>query len=296
MNKNNIAVSVIVPVYNVALFLADCLESIIHQTLQNIEIIAINDGSTDKSPEILKQYAQKDKRIKIITQENKGLSAARNVGINEAQGEFISFVDSDDWIDPTFLEKLYQSAIAHKADIACCGYYEYGSQGAVTNIFEFKNEFEAISLHDKIFKLNVIVWNKIYNRQKLLENNLFFREGLRFEDMYFTPMAMEKLGKAVWVTGVYYHYRYNPTSITKSDENVKKQNERLAASTYYYYFLYSRKIKTPYEDIQQKRFAWHEKRRYRILGIKCITVLMSKERTIIYLFGLPIWVLERKVN
>ena len=295
MNKNNISVSVIVPVYNVALFLADCLDSIVNQTLQNIEIIAINDGSTDKSAEILEQYAQKDKRIKVITQENKGLSAARNVGINEAQGEFISFVDSDDWIDPAFLEKLYQAATAQKADIACCGYYGYGSQGAVTDIFEFKNEFEAISLQDKI-KLNVVVWNKIYNREKLIKNNLFFREGVRFEDMYWSPIVMEKLGKGVWVTGVYYHYRYNLASITKSSKDVQKQNEALAANTYYYYFLYSHKIKTPYEDIQQEKFAWHEKRKYRILGIRCITVLVGKERTIIYLFSLPVWILEKKLH
>ncbi len=296
MNKNNISVSVIVPVYNVALFLADCLDSIVNQTLQNIEIIAINDGSTDKSAEILEQYAQKDKRIKVITQENKGLSAARNVGINEAQGEFISFVDSDDWIDPAFLEKLYQAATAQKADIACCGIYWYGPEGKVTWIYEYPETSIALTLKEKLDKFRIPVWNKIYNREKLIKNNLFFREGVRFEDTYFTMKTMESLGKGVWVTGVYYHYRYNLTAITKGDIDIKKKNEVLAARTYESYFLYSRKIKTPYEDIQQEKFAWHEKRKYRILGIKCITVLVGKERTIIYLFGLPVWILEKKLH
>ena len=296
MNKNHISVSVIVPIYNVELFLADCLDSIVNQTLQNIEIIAINDGSTDRSAEILEQYAQKDKRIKVITQENKGLSAARNVGINEAQGEFISFVDSDDWIDPAFLEKLYQAATAQEADIACCGIYWYGPEGKVTWIYEYPEASIALTLKEKLDKFRIPVWNKIYNRQKLIKNNLFFREGVRFEDVYWSPIVMEKLGKAVWATGVYYHYRYNLASITKSSKDVQKQNEALAANTYYYYFLYSHKIKTPYEDIQQEKFAWHEKRKYRILGIKCITVLISKKRTVIYLFGLPVWILEKRLH
>ena len=294
MNKNNIAVSVIVPVYNVELFLADCLESIIHQTLQNIEIIAINDGSTDKSPEILEQYAQKDKRIKVISQENKGLSVARNVGLKQAQGEFISFVDSDDWIDSTFLEKLYQAAMAQKADIACCGFYWYGSQGKVTWIYECPETNTPLTLKEKIDKFTIPVWNKIYKREKLLENNLFFREGARFEDLYWTPNVMEKLGKGVGIRGVYYHYRYNLTAITKAEESVEKQNERLAASTYYHYFLYSRKIKTPYEDVKQHKYDFREKRKYTILGIKCVTVLIGQKGAKVYVFGIPVWTCQKK--
>ena len=113
MNK----VSIIVPVYNIEKYLAKCLDSLINQTLEDIEIICVNDGSTDNSAEILNEYAQKDCRIKIINQDNAGLSAARNTGINAANGEYIGYVDSDDWIDLNFYEKLYNAAKDTDADI-----------------------------------------------------------------------------------------------------------------------------------------------------------------------------------
>ena len=111
-------VSIIVPVYNVENYLIDCLDSLINQTLKEIEIILINDGSTDNSLKIINLYAQYDSRIKIIDQENKGPSSARNRGLDVSQGEFISFIDSDDWIDNDFIEKLYLSALNNNCDIA----------------------------------------------------------------------------------------------------------------------------------------------------------------------------------
>ena len=101
-----VKISIIVPVYNVEKYLPECLESLIHQTLKDIEIICINDGSTDNSLSILKDYAKKDSRIRIINKENWGISAARNSGINTAMGDFLSFIDSDDWIDLDFFENL----------------------------------------------------------------------------------------------------------------------------------------------------------------------------------------------
>lgn len=118
---NKIFVSIIVPVYNVEKYLARCLNSLIEQTLYEIEIICVDDGSTDNSPKILKQYADKYPNIKIITQTNKGLSAARNTGMNHAQGKYIGFVDSDDWIDKDFYEKLFYTAQKYNASISAAG-------------------------------------------------------------------------------------------------------------------------------------------------------------------------------
>ena len=111
-------ISVIIPVYNAEKYLEKCLNSVIKQTLKDIEIICINDGSTDGSLNILQKYSEKDKRFIIIDQKNSGQSVARNKGLSVAKGEFIGFVDSDDWIDDDFYEKLYDAAIEYKADIA----------------------------------------------------------------------------------------------------------------------------------------------------------------------------------
>ena len=115
----SIAVSVIVPIYNVEKFLKRCLDSIINQTLKDIEIICVNDGSTDGSAEILDQYKNLDNRIIVLNCKNQGPSVARNTGMKIARGEYVSFVDSDDWIDNDFLEKLYVAAKKHDADAAC---------------------------------------------------------------------------------------------------------------------------------------------------------------------------------
>ena len=111
--ENKIAISVIVPVYNAEAHLRKCLNSILHQTFKNIEVIVVNDGSTDSSGEICDQYAKEDKRIKIIHQEKKGVSAARNMGVSQAQGTFIGFVDGDDYLDQKMYEKLYEKSFLH---------------------------------------------------------------------------------------------------------------------------------------------------------------------------------------
>ena len=125
------AISVIVPIYNVEPYLSQCLDSIISQTLADIEIICVNDGSTDNSLQILQKYAAQDNRIKIINQPNQGLSAARNSGIDVATGEFIGFVDSDDYIAPDFYETLYTVAKKYKANIAASNIIKFNQKQPV---------------------------------------------------------------------------------------------------------------------------------------------------------------------
>ena len=189
----NIAVSIIVPVYNVEKYLKRCLDSLINQTLSNIEIICINDGSKDCSGNILTEYALKDERIIVIDQENAGVSIARNVGMEVAKGEYIGFVDSDDWVDLDYFEKLYNSAKQNNCDIAVAG---------VIRLNKFKRKFylnydKLIITNDKDKKFELCdipeqgcVWNKIYQTNLLKSFNLKFEEGIYYEDAIFSPQAL----------------------------------------------------------------------------------------------------------
>ena len=128
-------ITVIVPVYNVEKYLRRCLDSIIRQTYQNLEILCIDDGSIDNSGEICEQYAARDARIKVIHQENQGLSTARNRGLDTATGEYIAFVDSDDYIAADVLEQLYQSAVSSDATCVICGYNCVDSNGSILSTY-----------------------------------------------------------------------------------------------------------------------------------------------------------------
>ena len=203
-----IKVSVIVPVYNVEDYLIECLTSIINQTLKEIEIICIDDCGTDNSINILKEYAKKDDRIKIIShKENKGLGPARNTGIKESKGEYISFIDSDDYISRDYLENLYNTIIKYDTDIVSTINIKRVVGEAISlysiNINKYlsifqkifkKNHFEGISnANIKDEKENtknypfVVAWNKLYKRSFLLDNDLFFmdiKKGSEDEDFY----------------------------------------------------------------------------------------------------------------
>lgn len=184
-----------------------CLSSIVNQALKEIEIICINDGSTDNSLEILQQYAQNDKRIVIINQNNQGQSAARNAGIKEAKGEYIGFIDSDDWADETMFEKLYADAKSFESDITICsvnvydektGKFDTNDPYMTLNLFpkSFKSKvFSYKDCLDFLFRICVVPWNKIYKTSWIQENNLKFCEGINFEDMIFAVETLIKSEK-----------------------------------------------------------------------------------------------------
>lgn len=215
----NPKVSVIVPVYNVEKYLERCLQSVIKQTLRDIEIICVNDGSTDRSAEILQKFADSDRRIAVITQENQGLSVARNVGISAATGEFIGFVDSDDWVDLNFFESLYRAAITHNAEIACGSIIRDYESGKKRNKVVFSKEELVVQPKEKYLITGVprhcYVWNKIYNRKALQQSGVQFQRGIAFEDISFTTRALYFLKNLVTVPGVFYHYWVNRESITR---------------------------------------------------------------------------------
>ena len=215
-------VSVIVPVYNVEKYLEKCLESLIHQTLKEIEIIIINDGATDSSPKIIERYTQKDSRIKTINQKNQGLSGARNSGLKIAQGEYISFIDSDDWVDQDFLEKLYNSAKNNNADIAMTTIIRKREKIQKYRVHYIKeNVYET--LEEKIKACNIptccYVWNKLY-KKNLLEN-MEFSINRYFEDMLWIPEIIKKANKIVTTRYTNYYYRVNNNSIVKKVQSPK---------------------------------------------------------------------------
>jgi len=226
-------ISVIIPVYNVEKYLENCLESVINQTLSEIEIICINDGSTDNSLQILKDFAQNDKRIKIINKGNSGQGAARNIGMQYATGQYISFIDSDDWIELNMYEKLYENAKNLNSDIVMCpirlfdestiefnyddpyynlGYFNESYENRVFNHIETKHFF---------FNISVTPVNKLYKSNFLYEINAKFPENLIFEDNPFFYYIYLNARKVSLVRDFLYTYRVNRFNSTISKSNKK---------------------------------------------------------------------------
>lgn len=241
-------ISVIIPVYNTEKYLPACLDSVCSQTFQDIEIICVNDGSTDKSGEILAKYAEQDKRIVIINQENKGQSKARNVGLNIAKGCYINFVDSDDRLPNFALQTLYQIVQTTNVDIVMSEKrlsHPLLSSGAVhwqmhTNVVEdFVNNPDVFSA----------VSNKLY-RAELLKDHRFI-EGIYFEDWPFLTTLMGKIKKFATTQTPCYIYREDNESTTRSPFTTKKVDSYITGIRYVYDFYKDR----PELKLVQKRMA-----------------------------------------
>ena len=220
-------ISIIIPAYNVQEYIKQCLESIINQTYKNLEIIVVNDGSKDKTLDIIESIAKDDSRIIVINQENQGVSAARNNALKGVDGDFVMFVDSDDWLDLDTCEVLIKEAVEENADIVMCGYVrEYKEKSMPKAMFDeeriiFKNEEVKDKLHRRIFgplgnelsapeKLNAIttIWGKLYKASVLRDLEFVPYEEIGMcEDGYFNIFAFEKTKKAVFIKKFLYHYR-----------------------------------------------------------------------------------------
>lgn len=200
MTENDIKVSVIIPVYNVENYLRQNLQSVADQTLGDIEIICVDDGSTDSSYSIIEEFAEKDSRFIPVKQENGGAGAARNNGLRRARGKYLSFLDSDDFFDPTMLEEAYNKAEETKADFVVFGsdqYYEdtnaFKSVSWVVRYPELPpyQPFGRRAMTDNIFKVFVgWAWDKLYNREWVLANDLWFQEQRTSNDMLFVFSAV----------------------------------------------------------------------------------------------------------
>ncbi len=222
-------ISVIIPVYNVEKYLSRCLDTVLAQSFEDdLEIICVNDGSTDASPEILQAYAKFDPRIRIINKENGGLSSARNVGISVANGEYILFVDSDDWISTNTVEVLYKNAVENNSDVVLFGYVKGNSDlspKTFMGVIECQQFpiFNAEIVSESMLKLlPVSVWCKFYKTDFLKGNNITFIENIIYEDVPFWAEVFTQAKTISYINEPLYFYRENREGqITKQiDESV----------------------------------------------------------------------------
>ena len=211
-------VSVVVPIYNVEKYLNRCLDSLVNQSLQDIQIILVNDGSTDESGKIAKKY-QKENPEKVIylEKENGGLSDARNYGMNYADGEYIAFLDSDDYIEKDAYEKMYNKALEENSDYVECDFiWEYPDKIVKDIRLAYSNKKEMLQ------NVRVVAWNKLIRLNILKEYDIKFPKGLRYEDIEFTYKLIPYLDNCSYVNEAFIHYTQRVNSI------VNVQNERTA--------------------------------------------------------------------
>ena len=237
-------ISVIIPVYNVERYIEYCLESVINQTYKNLQIILIDDGSTDKSGEICDKYALLDNRIEVIHKENAGLADARNKGLEKAKGKYIAFLDSDDYIYPTFYKSLYKLTKEYAADIGECEFLRINieekekAKEIIEKVNENKSIIERVCTNIEALKLlygprlnpylkKVVVWNKIYKKE--LFKNIRFPVGKLHEDEYTTFKILYSAKKIITTNRVLHGYMQTKNSIMRQEIKQKRIDDNLDA-------------------------------------------------------------------
>ena len=227
MMNNSPLISVIMPIYNVEKYLSACLDSVLAQTFQDIEIICVNDGSTDTSTEILHEYAKKDERIRIISQTNQGQSVARNYGYREARGKYIYYMDSDDVIHKQLLEIVYHLAQTHDADMVCFQYQKNFNAVLAQKVIDWKTlKFKLtdnpllVSLHARHFRMTFNVWSKFFKREML--NDISFVKGIHFQDWPYVYEVLTKHPRTIIIDEKLYFYTINPASVSNVKCNPKQ--------------------------------------------------------------------------
>lgn len=272
-------ISIIVPIYNVENYLVECIESIINQTYENIEIILVNDGSTDRCGEICDYYKKKDFRIKIIHKKNGGLSDARNAGLNIAKGKYVGFVDGDDWISKTMFENLYNCCKNFDTSISTCGRIIVNDN--ITQKRKFESEAKVISSEkalDEILlgkSMDVAMWDKLYNIN--LFDDIRFPVNEKNEDIAVFYKLIDKVNEVSHCGTCEYYYRNRPGSITKlkySEDDSKVIFKNLYELEYF--------LKMKYPNLIYSYNRYRVMNIYYLLNkyIKCIGVEKRKE----YLF------------
>lgn len=259
-------VSVVVPVYNAERFLVECVESIRSQTLSDIEIILVDDGSTDGSPQICDEYREKDERIQVIHQANGGSTKARNAGILASHGQYIGFVDSDDWIEPDMYEELLKCCVENRADMVASVKYHHhekshyrGVLGIPEGIYE-KGDPGKVLIRNLIYRedfgargISPNLYDKLFKRELLCENQLSVDERTKYgEDDVCVYSCLLQADRVVMVNQAYYHYRLREGSVCHSTDDMYFEE-----ITWFYQQLKERFLKHPDADIlmnQLKRY------------------------------------------
>ena len=230
--NNQPLISVIVPVYNLAHCVTDCIDSIERQTYSNFEIIIIDDGSNDETKNVCKKLAKVYSNIQVISQKNQGISAVRNLGMQESNGEYIAFIDGDDQIKETFLEHLYQRLIADSSDITVCGYREIHTSSCSDFVPSAQVLDSKTALTNYFIKqqdLDILIWNKLYKKSLFQEYNIQYPVGQVHEDNLTTYKLFSKAKRISYLDSVeYYYYRTN-SHITANKDSEFKTLRRLQA-------------------------------------------------------------------
>lgn len=218
-------ISVLIPVYNSALYLEKCLSSITQQTFKDFEIIAINDGSKDNSLSILAEFQKKDSRLKVLNQSNQGVAITRNNLLQEATGKYFIFVDSDDWVKNTYFETLFNVAEKARADITKCCFIEFDDntqtfhEANCTKMF-YKEPSKTLVSKFKAGLYDSLLWGKLWRRKFILENKITIPLGFVAEDFPFVSIAFMLSKKTVYLKDILCVYRKNNNSITANSSNM----------------------------------------------------------------------------
>ena len=291
-----VKVSIIVPIYNTEKYIEKCLNSLVNQTLRDIEIICVNDGSTDNSMIIVRKFANKDSRIKIFEQENKKQGAARNAGMRIATGEYIGFVDSDDWVDLDYFERLYNAAKKYDSDIALATNIRVGKRKSKKRL-NITEEKVVSGLQDK-FDIcqqwkNECPTNKIYRHSMLKANKIVWPENCYCEDKLYTVKAVYYANSVVTVPNVNYYYFRNPNSTvnSKAKKHFKqlidhKNNARRSVLAF---------LKEKNAQIRDKDF-WAVKNELRFCGIAIFRTAESLHTLSISILGIKLLEISLKEN
>lgn len=236
-----VTISIIVPVYNAEKYLSRCIDSILCQTFTDFELILVNDGSSDRSKEICEKYLKSDSRIRLINQENSGVSAARNNGLDNSCGKYIGFVDADDFIEKKMYEELYNVLIKTGADISVCGIKDVYSHESETlqkiesevSVYTAEEALECI-LSGKLLTMYSV--NKLYKKE--LFDGLRYPVGKIYEDTVLSTQIFSKCGKIAYSSAILYYYFRNPGSITFQKFSVKDM-DIIDAGEYVFNFIKS---------------------------------------------------------
>ena len=225
--ENRPEISIIVPVYKVEQYLNECIDSILAQTFTDFELILVDDGSPDNCPALCDAAAAKDSRIRVIHKPNGGVSTARNAGLSAACGNWISFIDPDDSIDKTYLEKMHRAAVQSGAEVASCNILYLEADGSRSSYQDTPLRNEVISREEAIHRIRltplVQAATRLHRRDVIAD--LRFPVGKNYEDAFTTPEVLEHTTSVVCVEDVLYHYRLNPEGIMRGKVSLKNLDE-----------------------------------------------------------------------
>ncbi len=262
MKNNKPKISLIIPVYNSEKYLPECLDSVLEQTFKDFEVVCVNDGSTDSSLSILKKYAAKDARIVIKSQNNAGVSAARNAALELAKGKYIAFLDSDDFIHPDYLKVLYETMELKKADLVWCGFLRVNQNILRQEVKVLVGKRYPIKVYDNIFddfikgNINpeVALWNKLY-KSDLAKQIKFVENIAASEDFLYVVSYLYKTNKVAFVNAELLFYRVTDTGLTHKPVKAKYIEDHYNMCLYLNNFFKNETLKEDVRKALDERIA-----------------------------------------